>query len=203
MSVRPTVVLVPGLRGPVATHWQTWLGHRLDDRGEPNVTMPLLGREHIDLDERVAALDDVVRSVEGPVVVVAHSAGVITTVHWARRNPATAQRVVGALLATPPDLVSPLGAEYPSLERLGEHGWTPVPVLLLPFPSIVAASTTDDLADLRRVLSLALAWGSEVEVLGPVGHLNPACGFGPWPRGEELLARIIERGWSVESEVAS
>lgn len=203
MSARPTVVLVAGLRGPVATHWQTWLGHRLDDRGEPNVTVPLLGREHIDLDERVAALDAVVRSVDGPVVLVAHSAGVITTVHWARRNPATARRVVGALLATPPDLVSPLGAEYPSLELLGEQGWTPVPVRLLPFPSIVAVSTTDDLADPQRVLSLALAWGSEVEVLGPVGHLNPACGFGPWPHGEDLLARLVEQGTYGAAEVAS
>ena len=191
MSVRPTVVLVAGLRGAVPTHWQTWLAHRLADRDEPAVTVPLLGRDHIDLDERVAALDEVVRAVAGPVVLVAHSAGVVTTVHWASRHPEAAGRVVGALLATPPDLESPLGAEYPSLEALAERGWAPVPARPLPFPSIVAASTTDSIGRLDRVTALAAAWGSELEVLGAVGHLNPAAGFGPWRRGEELVEGLV------------
>ena len=49
-----------------------------------------------------------------PVTIVAHSAGVLTTVHWARQHDLP---VRGALLATPPDLARPLPPEYPSLER--------------------------------------------------------------------------------------
>lgn len=192
MSTRPTVVIVPGLRGPAPTHWQTWLGHRLADRDETAVTLPLLGREHIDLDERVAALEAAVQAVDGPVVLVAHSAGVVTTVHWARRHPLTAERVVGALLATPPDLVSPLGPEYPSLTELADRGWAPVPARPLPFPGVVAASATDAIGDLDRITALAEAWGCRLEVLGAVGHLNPASGFGPWPRAEELLDELVD-----------
>lgn len=192
MSARPTVVIVPGLRGPAPTHWQTWLGHRLADRGETAVTLPLLGRGHTDLAERVAALEAAVQAVDGPVALVAHSAGVATTVHWARRHPGSTGGVVGALLATPPDLVSPLGPEYPSLAELADGGWAPLPVEALPFPGVVAASTTDAIGDLDRVSALAAAWGCRLEVLGPVGHLNPASGFGPWPRAEELLDELVQ-----------
>lgn len=194
MNGRPTVVIVPGLRGPAPTHWQTWLGHRLADRGETAVCLPLLGREHIDLDERVAALEAAVQAVDGPVVLVAHSAGVVTTIHWARRHPSSAQRVVGALLATPPDLVSPLGPEYPSLDELAARGWAPVPAEALPFPGVVAASTSDAIGDPERVAALAAAWGCRLEVLGDVGHLNPASGFGPWPRAEVLLEELVTAG---------
>lgn len=194
MTARPTVVIVPGLRGPAPTHWQTWLGHRLADRGETAVCLPLLGREHVDLDERVAALEASVQAVAGPVVLVAHSAGVVTTVHWARRHPSSAERVMGALLATPPDLVSPLGPEYPSLSALADGGWAPVPTDRLPFPGVVAASTSDAIGDPDRVAALAEAWGCRLEVLGAVGHLNPASGFGPWPLAEALLDELVAAG---------
>lgn len=36
----------------------------------------------------MAALDEVVAEIEGPVVLVAHSAGVITTVHWSQEHAA-------------------------------------------------------------------------------------------------------------------
>lgn len=199
MSAAPTFVIVPGLRGQVPTHWQTWLAYRLADQHRSVVTVRPLGRDRVDLDERIALLEETVRGIDGPVVLVAHSAGVVATVHWARRHPLSAARVVGALLATPPDLVSPLGPEYPPLERLAELGWSPVPQQPLPFPSIVAASTTDSLGDLDRVRDLAGAWGSEVVVLGPVGHLNPASGFGPWPRGEELVHQVAAHGAGVLS----
>ena len=66
-----------------------------------------------------------------------------------------------------------------------------MPARPLPFPSIVAASTTDSIGRLDRVTALAAAWGSELEVLGAVGHLNPAAGFGPWRRGEELVEGLV------------
>ncbi len=175
-----TVVLVPGLRGHVREHWQTHLEASL-----PNArSVPALGRVHASLDDRVALLDRVVDDVAGPVVLVAHSAGVLATVHWAARHPA---RVVGALLVTPPDLATELPAEYPSLAELRDNGWLPIPREPLPFPSIVAASTNDPLGHPERVRNLAAAWGSRVHDLGPVGHLNPASGYGVWLGAYDLI----------------
>jgi predicted alpha/beta hydrolase family esterase len=79
---------------------------------------------------------------------------------------------------------------YPTLETLERNGWTPMPHERLAFPSIVAASTNDPLASFERVADLAAKWGSRLVNLGAVGHLNPATGFGPWPRAEALLGEL-------------
>ena len=132
----PVIVIVPGLRDHVAEHWQTLLAERLAEAGRTVRTVPPLTEDALSREARVAALDKVVSEIEGPVVLVAHSAGVITTVHWAHGSSA---QVRGALLVTPPDFDTPLPEGYPTPEVLGENGWTPVPRAPLPFPSIVAA----------------------------------------------------------------
>jgi predicted alpha/beta hydrolase family esterase len=178
-----TVVLVPGLRGHVEDHWQTRLAATL-----PNARLvPALGRDEPSLDRRVALLDRAVAEAEGPVVLVAHSAGVLVTVHWAARY---ARPVAGALLATPPALALELPLGYPSLRVLGEHGWLPIPRRPLPFPSIVASSDDDALGNPVRVRALARAWGSRLHPLGTVGHLNPASGYGDWPGALPLIAGL-------------
>jgi predicted alpha/beta hydrolase family esterase len=188
-----TVVLVPGLRGHVEDHWQTHLAATL-----PSARLvPPLGRDNPDLDERVAQLDRVVEEVEGPVVLVAHSAGVLVAVHWAARYGPT--RVVGALLATPPVLAAELPPEYPSIGELRAHGWLPIPRRPLPFPSIVAASSDDPLGNPVRLHGLAASWGSRVHDLGAVGHLNPASGFGVWPEAVELIDQL--RDGAVERDL--
>ncbi|MFE5110511.1 RBBP9/YdeN family alpha/beta hydrolase [Streptomyces sp. NPDC056663] len=139
---------------------------------------------------REGALEAVVAAVPGPVVLVAHSAGVMTTVHWARSS---SRPVVGALLATPPDFDTPLPEGYPTPEVLSRSGWTPTPRTTLPFPSIVASSSNDPLGSAVRIARLAEHWGSRLVRLGEVGHLNPGSGHGPWPQAEELI-REIEQG---------
>ncbi len=175
-----TLVIVPGLRGHVEEHWQTKLAAKATDV----IVVPSLSRDKRDLAGRVADLHQVIHDAGAPVTIVAHSAGVLTTLHWASRHDLP---VRGALLATPPDLARPLGPEYPSLPELEEAGWLPIPVSPLRFPSIVAASTNDPLADFDNVRSLAQNWGSRFIDVGPVGHLNPASGFGDWPGAEALL----------------
>src|SRR6185436_19191718 len=161
-------------------HWQTLLQARV----EPAACVPRLGKENLRLDAWVEALDDAYSAIRGPVVLVAHSAGVIMVAHWAQRF---GRRVECALLAAPPDFESPLPAGYPTMEALAENGWMPIPREPLPFPSIVAASLNDPLGSLERVAALAQAWGSDVVNAGPVGHLNPASGFGEWAAGAALL----------------
>jgi len=184
---RGTVVIVPGLRGHVEEHWQTLLAARL-----PRVrTVTSYGRDKRDLAGRVSDLqrtvEESVQESGGPVTLVAHSAGCLTTVHWAQQ---TSTPIRAALLATPPDLGRPLPAEYPSLDELRESGWLPIPVAPLPFPSIVAGSSNDPLGDEVRVAALAEAWGSHFIDVGPVGHLNPAAGYGEWPLAEALLEAL-------------
>jgi predicted alpha/beta hydrolase family esterase len=188
-----TVVLVPGLRGHVEDHWQTRLAASLP--GARMVTP--LGRTNAGLRARVTLLDHVVEQVAGPVILVAHSAGVLVTAHWAAQYSPT--RVVGALLATPPVLAAELPPEYPSIDELRAHGWLPIPRAPLPFPSIVAASSDDPLGNPVRLRSLAASWGSRVRDLSAVGHLNPASGFGDWPGAVELIDQL--RDGEVERDL--
>ncbi|MFF0189520.1 RBBP9/YdeN family alpha/beta hydrolase [Streptomyces sp. NPDC005244] len=189
-TTQPSVVIVPGLRDHVEDHWQTLLAVRLTEADRTVVTVPPLTGDRLSREAGVANLHKVVSQIEGPVVLIAHSAGVITTVHWAQQHEA---EVYGALLVTPPDFERPLPDGYPAPELLAEHGWTPVPRSALPFPAVVAVSSDDPLGSVEHVRSLAADWGSRLVELGAVGHLNPASGHGPWPRAEELL-RELELG---------
>lgn len=170
-----SVLIVPGLRDQVSNHWQTLLASRMP-RAE---TVAPMGRENIDLDGRVAAIEAAAQRIGGPLILVAHSAGCIMTAHWAKH---THCQVIGALLAAPPDLETAMPQGYPTLEALSANGWLPVPREPLPFPSIVAASENDPLGRLDRVLELGRAWGGRIVNIGAVGHLNPASGFGYWPQ---------------------
>ncbi|MFI6658935.1 RBBP9/YdeN family alpha/beta hydrolase [Streptomyces sp. NPDC050523] len=195
-TVEPTVVFVPGLRDHVADHWQTVLAQRLAEAGRAVRTVAPLAGERLRLDAHIAHLAATLAPLDGPVLLVAHSAGAITTVHWAARHRAD---VRGALLATPADLETPLPDGYPTPAELAEHGWTPVPRTRLPFPSILAASADDPSGTPERAAELAHSWGSRLVHLGAVGHLNPASGFGEWPQAEELIAILEGQPYSGAS----
>ena len=183
----PTILIVPGLRDHVAEHWQTLLEQKLLDARKVARSVPPLEHDKLSRDARVAALDRALADIDGPVILVAHSAGVMITVHWAQQHD---RPIMGALLATPADLESPFPPGYPTTDALRDNGWLPIPRKPLPFPSIVAASTNDPLGSLERVTGFAEAWDSRVVNLGPVGHLNPAAGFGDWPSAEELICEL-------------
>jgi predicted alpha/beta hydrolase family esterase len=181
-----TVLIVPGLRDHVPEHWQTHLERKLPR----TIAVPRMDRdapERLSCAAWIGALDQSLARIDGPVVLVAHSAGVAIVAHWARRH---SRPIEGALLATPPDFESPLPGGYPTLDTLRENGWTPMPRRRLPFPSIVAASTNDPLGQFDRIADLALQWGSRLVDLGAVGHLNPASGFGEWPQAEALVREL-------------
>ncbi len=180
----PTVLFVPGLRDHVANHWQTLLQARLPG----SRCVPRRQEDKLSCAAWVEDLDRAVASIGGPVLIVAHSGGVMMVAHWARHH---RRPVHGALLAAPPDFDSPLPAGYPTPETLRESGWMPTPLEPLPFPSIVAASTNDPLARLERVEAMAAAWGSRLVNVGAVGHLNPASGYGEWPRAEALIRELL------------
>ena len=179
----PTILIVPGLRDHVAEHWQTLLEQKL-----PNArSVPPLEHDKLSRAARVAALDQALAEIDGPVILVAHSAGVMITVHWAQEHNRPIQ---GALLAAPADLERPFPPGYPTTDALRENGWLPIPRKPLPFRSVVAASTNDPLGDLDRVTEFARDWASRLVNIGAVGHLNPAAGFGEWPRAEAFIREL-------------
>src|SRR4051794_1290329 len=119
-STTPTLLIVPGLRDHVEEHWQTIL-----QKKHPTArSVPPLEQDKLSTAARVAALDKALSEISGPVILVAHSAGVMITVHWAQQHK---RPIHGALLAAPADLESPLPAGYPTFEAISEHGWNPIP----------------------------------------------------------------------------
>lgn len=176
--------MVPGLRDHMEDHWQTHLQKSLPGA----VCVPPLERDKLSLSARVQALDQTLAGITGKVILVAHSAGCMITVHWAQQH----QRPIhGALLATPADVEVPMPEGYPTLAQLLSQGWCPMPHARLPFPSILAASRNDPLAGFARAERMAADWGSRLVDLGEVGHLNPAAGFGPWPAVNALLRELV------------
>lgn len=186
-----TVLIVPGLRDHVADHWQTRLAPRLPTLGFDVRSVPPMGKDNLDCAGRVEALQREAAAITGPFLIVAHSGGCLTVVHWVRtvRRAATAA-VFGALLAVPPDFEQPMPDGYPTFDAMHAAGWLPTPRLRLPFRSIVAASRNDPLSSYDRVAEFARDWGSELVDLGAVGHLNPASGFGPWPQAEAFIRQL-------------
>ena len=184
MTTREAIVLiVPGLRDHVPQHWQTLLASRL-----PRVrTVAPMGRGNLDCLKRIGAIEEEAAKIDGPIIVVAHSGGVIATLHWAR---VTQRPLRGALLATPADFDQPMPEGYPLRGALEAGGWLPVPRNTLPFRSIVAASRNDPLACYKRATAFARSWGSKLVDLGEVGHLNPASGYGDWPQADSLIREL-------------
>jgi predicted alpha/beta hydrolase family esterase len=92
-----TVLIVPGLRDHVPDHWQTLLAARL-----PKVrSVPPLEHDKLSCAARAAAIEHALAAIEGPVVIVAHSAGAMMVAHWAQR---ATREIRGALLAAPADV---------------------------------------------------------------------------------------------------
>jgi predicted alpha/beta hydrolase family esterase len=183
LQTTATVLIVPGLRDHVAEHWQTLLQARLSKVR----SVPSLETDKLNCAARVRAIQHELEQIDGPVILVAHSAGVLMVAHWAARHSGL---IKGALLAAPPDLNASWPQGYPPPETLRINGWAPLPAGALPFRSIVAGSTNDHLASLEAVTRMAHCWGSELINLGEVGHLNPASGFGQWPQAEALILEL-------------
>ena len=74
-----TVLIVPGLREHVPNHWQTLLAAKL-----PKVlSVAPLEHDKLSCAARVNAIERAMATLEGPVIIVAHSAGAIMVAHWA------------------------------------------------------------------------------------------------------------------------
>jgi uncharacterized protein len=141
-------------------------------------------------------LDAAIREHPDKAVIVAHSLGCWTVIHWAALHADSKDRVSSALLVAPPDIA--LAPELrTSAINFTNHGENK-----LPFPSILVGSKNDPYMTPNKARAPASSTGSSFINAGFVGHININSGHGPWPQGEALLQRLISNldGCSLASQ---
>jgi predicted alpha/beta hydrolase family esterase len=114
------------------------------------------------------------------VILVVHSAACAAVAIWAQQFNI---KIKSALLVAPAD---PEADSFPT----GAAGFAPLPLIKLPFPSIVVASTNDFYVTMQRAKLFADSWGSELINIGDAGHINSTSGLGEWHNGLELLEKL-------------
>lgn len=170
-----SIIIVPGWRDSGPGHWQTLWAERL-----PQARRVVQDDWHTPTRSAwVARLEETVLEQPGPVVIVAHSLGCITTAHM---KPEAAARVRGALLVAPAD----------PERRAVLSDFAAVPYAALPYRSILVASSNDPYCPIRLAGAYARAWGSEFVRLQNAGHINVDSGHGEWPLGRALLQSLTE-----------
>ena len=104
----------PGLRDHVPGHWQTLLQEELERRSIEVACVPRRSNDKLSLGLWVDALEQSLAQMTAPVILAAHSGGVMMVVHWAQSS---SRPIHGALLAAPADLERPLPPGYPTRMR--------------------------------------------------------------------------------------
>lgn len=174
--MKTSALILPGIGNSGPGHWQTLWEH-----ADPSFVRV----EQDDWDrplcaDWVATLESAVSGTGPDIVLVAHSLGCTLVSHWARH---TQQRIRGALLVAPPD------PEAPSFPAQAS-GFAPMPLVCLPFPSILVMSTDDPYGSPAFARTAAEAWGSRLVNLGGSGHINAQSGLGAWEEGLALYRQL-------------
>ena len=180
------VLIIPGLGGSGPDHWQSRWQSRLPDARrveQPDWDKP-------DRAGWIARLDEAVAQAKAPPVLVAHSLSCALVACWAATHTRSVQ---SALLVAPADIESDTHTPPEA------HVFRPLPMQRLPFPAIVVASRDDPYVAFARATVMAQAWGAELVDIGKAGHINSSAGYGEWPDGEQILARLIDKTAAVET----
>jgi uncharacterized protein len=175
------ILIVPGTSGSGPEHWQTRWEQRLP-------TAKRVMQADWDRPNFKNWQDKLVADVEAlkrPSVIVAHSLGVITVIHAAKRLANTF--VKGAFLVAPPG--ETYMVEHPEIDLK----FADVPRDPLPFPSVLIASKNDPYCPYIEAEEWAYAWGSAFSDAGDSGHINTDSGHGPWPEGLMRFAGFLAK----------
>jgi uncharacterized protein len=174
------IVIVPGLHGSGADHWQSRWAEKLS-------TAQLITQKswtHPDLDEWVHALHSAIMAAQRPVLLVGHSLGVPTIAHTlARYQP---NNIKGAFLVAPPS-----ESATRTIEAIDPR-FTPYPHIKLTCPTVLIASQNDPFSSYEDAKNLAARWGASLTDAGESGHINVDSGHGPWPEGLMRLAGFLK-----------
>jgi len=176
MLFNSIVLIIPGLGNSGPQHWQSiWENHYNFIRIEQNDWETPVCSGWID-----AINNEIKKHNPAEVILVGHSLACASVAYWAQKFDV---KIKGALLVAPSDTEAD---SYPT----GTTGFTPVPLIRLPFPSIVVASTNDYYVTTERARLFADSWGSEYINIGDAGHINVTSGYGEWDFGLEVLKEL-------------
>lgn len=174
-AAHPRLVIVPGLHGSGAEHWQSWLHAQV--AGAVRVEQDAWSTPDLEAwSQRVA--DTVAALGAGPHVLVAHSFGCLATVRALARRPGL--DVAQLLLVAPAEP-----------NRFGVAA--ALPQSRLPVRSCVVASDDDPWMTATQAHAWALRWGSDWINLGNAGHVNVDSGYGPFPLAREWATGALDR----------
>lgn len=180
-------LVLPGFGSSGPHHWQT-----LWEARDPQFRrVEQRDWEHPDRAEWTGVLSRTIADYPGDIILVAHSMSCLIVPHWCQASLSRAQgRVRAAMLVAPPDPSTPA---FPP----GATGFTPLPMLSLPFPSLVVASTNDVYGSVAWSVAISQAWGSRCEIIGAKGHINAESDLGDWPEGMGLLYGLVRHAESL------
>ncbi len=174
------ILIVPGLYDSGEDHWQSRWQQKLS-------TARRVIQQDWNSPQRDAwasAIERAVEESERPVIVVAHSLGVIAFLHAAER---VGEKTAGAFLVAPPSEI--VLREFPTVDK----DFLPIPRRHLLFPALLVAATDDPYSDPPFAKTLAADIGAQFVDAGQAGHINVESGHGPWPEGSMAFAHFISK----------
>ena len=178
--MKHTLLIVPGLGDSTTGHWQdNWLHHFPNTKKvvQNNWNQPQLS-------DWLKNLDATIKSIDTPIIIVAHSLAVSLVAHWSQQNDSS--KIIGALLVAPADVES---SEHTPAET---WNFAPIPLEKLKYPSIVITSSNDPYISAERAKFLSQKWGSDFYNVGDKGHLNLASALDLWEEGQEILQSLLK-----------
>jgi prephenate dehydrogenase len=180
-DVAATVLVIPGWQNSGPRHWQTiW-----EQQSPIFLRVQQRDWEFPHREWWLQRISEEVHQAPAPIVFAAHSLGCVAVAHWCQVALGDVGKIKGALLVAPADL------DRKDAPRQTKD-FAPVPQRLLPFPSIVVASSNDPFCSMDRARELAHNWGSRLVDIGAAGHINGDSGLGDWPEGKRLLRHLVE-----------
>jgi uncharacterized protein len=165
---------IPGLYNSGEEHWQTRWEKLYPD------TFSRVEQKNWDIPHKedwVQQLNLKIRNLDTSTILVAHSLGCITAVHWAAEH--FSPFISGMLLVAPADV------ETSSKECF--KSFTPVPLDKIHIPTIVVASINDRFCTMQRAAKWAAYWRARFVSVGNRGHINSQSNLNDWEEGLSLL----------------
>lgn len=172
----PKTLILPGLDGSPAPHWQHWWA--ATDPTALVVEQHDWSRPTHEAWE--AELAGAILNHPG-CILVGHSLGAILAARILTRWPQL--KVSAALLVAP--------ADPGHSRRLASFAG--IPDRPLDVPATLVASRNDPWMGFAQSTALAQVWQADLVDAGFAGHINVASGFGPWPAGLALRDRLAQR----------
>ncbi|MCD0475375.1 alpha/beta hydrolase [Flavobacterium sp. EDS] len=175
------LLILPGLGNSGDKHWQTYWHNKF----KTSIRLVHDNWDEPIREEWIKRLNEEISKLDKPTILVAHSLAVSLVMHWAKTN--NNPHIIGALLVAPADVDSP--QHTPECIR----NFSPMPIIKLPFPSIVVASENDPYASFERKEYFAKMWGSDFVNVGRKGHINSDSDLKYWEEGQLILEELIAK----------